>query len=292
MTDTLSIIRGLRILHVSDGSDAPGASVCTCKSGSWLGKALREARGVHPYFYEVRGSFEGMKAMQSQPFDVTLVSLRSAAALDFISGCRTSGITLPILILGCRNEPNLWTQCCERGGDGWISLDGTTVSDLLWQMALAVERRRDAERCLRLESRLEQEKNAETEENLKYILEQRATVQKLHPETSISEELAARYLELLKSYLLASSQDFTPELQNFCRDLFSHGVTLAELAVFHLQSLEKLLRSLERKSPRRLMHRAHLLLGEISIRFWDMNEEKEENSVRKSLFPGFIPETH
>lgn len=297
MKNLLSILHGVRILHVSNASSASDVSAAfgvvnvfadSNDSASWLGNALREAKNLELQFHEVYGAFEGVKALQSQPFDVVLVSLRPHAALDFISGCRTSGSFLPILILGAVGEPNLWTRCCERDGDGWISLEKSTVSDLLWQIAAAIEHRHGAERTLKLESGLKQAKNAECEENQKYIQEQRKTLQHLCSSVRSPKELCVRYSELLKSFILSASRDFSDEFRSFCEDLYAEKITLAELSMLHLEALESLLQTFEYKNPRRLMHRAHQLLEELSIRLWDLNFGTP--GVSDGPFPNFRPD--
>ncbi|MBQ6109038.1 MAG: hypothetical protein IJK97_12575, partial [Thermoguttaceae bacterium] len=136
MSRSLQILNGLKILHVAGSS----------QKEPWLAKAVREVKGVSFDVREVCGKFDGLKALQTEMFDAALVSLQpTTAALDFITGCRTSGTVIPMLILGTKIESNQFTLCCERGGDGWISLEGSTVSDLLWQIALAVQNRRNAD---------------------------------------------------------------------------------------------------------------------------------------------------
>lgn len=261
MPHSLQILNGLKILHVAGSS----------QKEPWLAKAVHEVKGVSFEVQEVCGKFDGLKALQTEVYDAVLVSLQpTLAALDFITGCRTSGTGVPMLILGTKIESNQFTLCCERGGDGWISLEGSTVSDLLWQIALAVQNRRNAD----LQNRHLLLADQEFAECCDFLEQQRNFVQGQNAETAISDELSELYLKLLKTFIPGTNGNAEKEFQAFLQTLSTRKTSSWELLTIHANALETILAAPGRKSPSHLMNRANLLLTELLAMLLDDTEAK------------------
>ncbi|MBR0193689.1 MAG: hypothetical protein IJQ31_16655 [Thermoguttaceae bacterium] len=282
MSRSLQILNGLKILHVAGSS----------QKEPWLAKAVREVKGVSFDVREVCGKFDGLKALQTEMFDAALVSLQpTTAALDFITGCRTSGTVIPMLILGTKIESNQFTLCCERGGDGWISLEGSTVSDLLWQIALAVQNRRNAD----LQNRHLLLADQEFAECCEFLEQEKSFVQARSGEVAPSEELRTAYLELLKTFIPGTNAGTEAEIQAFLQTLMSRKTSSTEILAIHASALEEILAAPGRKSPSHLMNRANLLLTELLAMLLDeAGGPKQADSFAKSreftAFPVFRPE--
>lgn len=256
MSRSLQILNGLKILHVAGSS----------QKEPWLAKAVREVKGVSLDVREVCGKFDGLKALQTEMYDAVLVSLQPTnAALDFITGCRTSGTVIPMLILGTKIESNQFTLCCERGGDGWISLEGSTVSDLLWQIALAVQNRRNAD----LQNRHLLLADQEFVECCEFLDQEKSFVQARSGGFRFSGELRDAYLELLKTFIPGTNEGTESEIQAFLQTLKSQKTSSTELLAIHANALETILATPGRKSPSHLMNRANLLLTELLVMLLD-----------------------
>lgn len=271
MSDSLQLLKNLRILHVTS----------PVSRGSWLEKVLLEVPELGIRFQEAQGSFEGMKALQTQAFDFILVSIRPVKqSLDFIDGCRTGGITAPMMTLGRKRDSNLLTQCCERGGNGVITLEGTTVSDLLWKILLAVREHRSAEQNAELRNRLQQEILRKSKENDAFIERQRKELAEYpapNPER-LTPRLEAQYLELLKNCIPTTENDAT-QTASFIKELLEKKVTAAELFAMHLNALEIIFQSPGRKSPHHLMNRANLLLNRLTLALLNRYQQQAEAST-------------
>ena len=268
MTHSLQFLQGLRILHVTN----------RVSRESWLEKVLLEVPELKLQFREVQGSFDGMKALQTQAFDFILVSIRPVEqSLDFIDGCRTGGVTAPMMILGRKKDSNLLTQCCERGGNGVISLEGTTVSDLLWKILLAVLEHRNSEQNIELRGRLQQEALRKSKENEVFIERQRKMLAESAAPTlnGLTPYLENQYLELLKNCIPMTLENYADLAAPFVRELLAKKITAAELFTMHLNALETILRSPGRKSPHHLMNRASLLLNRLTISLLNHYQQSE-----------------
>lgn len=272
MAQTLQILNGLKVLHV--------ASLAAREN--WLEKALREAP-VKLKFHEVHGSFEGMKALQSEAFDVVLLSIRPLkSSLDFIDGCRTSGVTVPMMILGRKKDSDIMTQCCERGGNGIISLENTTISDLLWQIFFAVQSSRQSAQNAELRNRLEQETLRKSEENDLFIANQRSMLREEYPNAAPTHSLESRYLELLKHSIPLGISRSTQETKEFLPLLIKEKISAAELFHMHLNALEMILKTPGRKSSLHLMNRANMLVNQLMIALTDHYRQDAENAQTQS----------
>jgi len=285
MPHSLQILNGLKILHVAGPS----------QKEPWLAKAVRSVKGISCRVQEVSGKFDGLKALQTEAFDVVLVSLQPiSAALDFITGCRTSGTGVPMLILGTKIESNQFTLCCERGGDGWIPLEGSTVSDLLWQIALAVQNHRNAD----LQNRHLLLADQEFAECCDFLEQQKSFVRTRDAKAAAPEDLRAAYLRLLKTFIPGTSEKAAEEMEAFLQTLITRKTSSSALLTLHANALEAILAAPGRKSPSHLMNRANLLLTELLAMLLDDARSRKGESSGKSFaeseafqnFPTFRPD--
>lgn len=273
MARSLQALHGLKVLHVTS----------LVSHENWLGKAFGEMPQIRMDLREVHGSFEGMRALQTEAFDVVLVSIRPmSSSLDFIDGCRTSGVTAPMLILGRRKDANLLTQCFERGGDGVITLEGTTVSDLLWQIFQAWKNQKNEMQNAELRSRLQQESIRKAEENQQFIAQHRALLAE-DSGAGYSSEWDAQYLELLKTCIPLSLSRHTQLIRDFTQKLIQEKISAADLFAMHTNALETILKSPGRKSSLHLMNRANLVLNQMMLALLNhcrkMQELAEKNCI-------------
>ena len=268
MAQSLQILHGMKILHV--------ASLAARES--WLEKALREAP-VKLKFHEVHGSFEGMKALRSEAFDIVFLSIRPLkSSLDFIDGCRTSGVIVPMMLLGRKKDSDLMTQCCERGGNGIISLENTTITDLLWQIFFTIQHSRQSAQNVELRNRLEQEMLRKSEENALFIANQRAMLREEYPDAGAVSTLSSQYLELLKRSIPLGISRFTQETKEFLPLLLEEKLTAADLFSMHLDALETILKTPGRKSSLHLMNRANILVSQLIIALSAHYQQKAERT--------------
>ncbi len=286
MAHSLEILKNLRLLHVTDG----------VPQECWLKNALREFPELEIHLEEVSGQYDGLKSLQTATFHAVLVSMRPISlSLDFIVGCRTGGITAPMLILGRKNDANMTTRCCECGGDGWLALENATVSDLLWQLALAVENSRNATLNAENLKRFQQETETETEEFQQFTALYRKILdnkEKNETETStkLHDELTQSYQELLKISILLSIEHTASEIDLFCKRLVREKASAETLYAIHLNALENLLRTQGGKNTLHWMNRANLLLGKITIQLLNHYQNHNSSASPFSQFHDFHAE--
>ncbi len=277
MPRSFQLLQNLRILYVAN----------LISRESWLEKVLLEVPELRIRVQEVQGSFEGMKALQTATFDFILVGIQPVKqSLDFIDGCRTSGATAPMMLLGPQKDSNLLTQCCERGGNGVVTLEGTTVSDLLWQILLAVREHRNTEQNAELRNRLQQEILRKSKENQIFIERQRKILAEYPAPrpARLTRQLEEQYLELLKNYIPTIHENYASQTTPFIEELLAQKITASELFAMHLKALETILQSPGRKSPHHLTNRANLLLNRLSIGLLNRYQQQAETS-RSSKSP-------
>lgn len=288
MAYSLEILKNLRLLHVTD----------SISQECWLKNALREFPELEIQVEEVGGQYEGLKSLQTTAFHAVLVSLRPVSlCLDFIVGCRTGGIMVPMLILGRKNDSNMMTRCCECGGDGWLALENATVSDLLWQLALAVENFRNATQNAENLKRFQQEAEMETEEVRQFTALYREILgdetenkRKTVTFAKLCEELTQKYQELLKNSILLSVGHTESAITAFCERLVHEKVSAETVYAIHLDALENLLRTQGGKNTLHWMNRANLLLGKVTILLLNHYQNRDAGASPFSLFHDFHAE--
>ncbi|MDO4629743.1 MAG: hypothetical protein Q4C70_11225 [Planctomycetia bacterium] len=286
MAHSLEILKNLRLLHVTDG----------IPQECWLKNALREFPELKIHVEEVAGAYEGVKSLQTVAFNAVVVSLRPVSvSLDFIVGCRTGGISTPILILGRKNDANMMTRCCESGGDGWLALENATVSDLLWQLALAMENFRNANQNVEYMKRFQQETEMETEEVWQFTSHYREMLGPREKNESeiflkIREELTQMYQELLKNSILLTVGHTESAISVFCERLIRENVSAEMVYLIHLDALENLLQTHNGKNTLHWMNRANLLLGRVTVTLLKRYQQGETERNSFSSFMNFHSE--
>ncbi|HEX3656383.1 MAG TPA: hypothetical protein VHV55_11275 [Pirellulales bacterium] len=267
------------------------------RTGAWLAEAFAADSAVEVALEEASGSVAGMARLREEVFDAVLASHEpgNLDALELIEGLRAGGSDEPAIILGSGSEQELAPLCYELGADAYVCVNATTVRNLLWLLARAVERRRLIRENRRLGQAEQQRLRLEHREAQRLLEQQRALVRDLETlqegqsaagsridpqlmaSSAISQhaadaaldglprELFAHYRELLRAYIIMGSGNLTAEMSSLARLLSGSRITAPQTMQLHLQVLEETVRGLGTRSARHVMSRADLLVLEVMV---------------------------
>ena len=115
------------------------------RTGGWLAQAFAADSAVEVTLEEAAGTVRpACRGCARRLTDAVLASHEPGAldALELIEGMRAGGSDEPAIMLGAESEQELAPLCYEVGADAYVCVNATTVRNLLWLIARAVERRR------------------------------------------------------------------------------------------------------------------------------------------------------
>lgn len=282
------------------------------RTGGWLAEAFACEGTPEVYLQEVVGAVAGLARARDEAFDAVLVSHDPVEldALELTEGYRASGADEPIVVLGLQSEQEMASLCYEAGADGYVCANTTTLRNLTWIVARAVERIQLIRENRRLNQAEQQRLQREHDEAERLLLEQRAMISdleeircpsgpsratsKIQPAADVRqqlpEQLIHHYRELLRTYVIMGSGNLTAELNSLAELLAVGGVTAEQAMQLHLYVLEELVRGLGTRSARHVMTRADLLVLEIMVHLAEnyrrRYQERAHPPVQRVL-PGF-----
>ncbi|MDO4569580.1 MAG: hypothetical protein Q4D38_04270 [Planctomycetia bacterium] len=262
-----TILPILRILYVRVSSKASVA----------LRAALETVVGTEAKLREASSAFEGVDILQNETFDAVLVhhAPPKLDALNFVSGCRTSGVATPMIVLGSVPEARILSAARNVGVDEYVLLSAATPVDLLWKISRAVKYTNATRECRELREKLHKIVLREANENIQFLEEQ---AQISTPGVAIEEnesggsalaDVSREYSALLRRYIPMESEYFGPEVCAFARKLSQSGASIAEFHQIHVRLVLEMLRTLDAKRSRWLMNRAQMLFVETLIAAFD-----------------------
>ena len=281
------------------------------RTGGWLAEALACEGAPKVRLQEVVGSVAGLARARDEAFDAVLVSHDPVEldALELTEGYRASGADEPIIVLGLQSEQEMASLCFAAGADGYVCANTTTLRNLTWMVARAVERIQLIRENRRLNQAEQQRLQREHDEAERLLLEQRAMISDLEEircpsgpraasKTSLPfgvrlrlpEQLIDHYRELLRTYVIMGSGNLTAELIRLAELLAVGGVTAEQTMQLHLHVLEELVRGLGTRSARHVMTRADLLVLEIMVHLAENYHRRYQERAHppvQRLLPGF-----
>ena len=107
---------------------------------------------------------------------------------------------------------------------------------------------------------------------------------------TLSDELAKRYRELLRAYVIMGTGNLTDELSALVGLLASAGVTARQTMQLHVDVLEELIHGLGNRSTRHVMNRADLLVLELMIQLAERYRRHYHACIhppQQRILPGF-----
>ena len=113
------------------------------RSGAWLAEAFAADSAAEIVLEEAAGQAAGMERLRDEVFDAILVNHEpdELDALDLIEGYRAGGAEEPIVVLGTPSEAEMAVLCYEAGADGYVCVPANSTRNLIWVVALAVQKR-------------------------------------------------------------------------------------------------------------------------------------------------------
>lgn len=311
----------MRVLYIST----------THRTGAWLAEALAADSATEILLEEAVGSMSGLARLRDEVFDAVLVSHQPGEldALELIEGYRAGIADAPIIVLGTQSEQEMSAQCYELGADAYVCANTTTVRNLLWVLARAVERHRMLRENQRLNQAQQRRLQQEHDEATRLLRQQRALIDDLEglwrddnrgDNTSgaaqcdgdnhsgnifdanslsytrpprLPGELVDHYRELLRTYVIMGSGNLSSELGRLGDMLTTAGVDAGETMQLHVYVLEELVRGLGARSTRHVMTRADLLVLEIMIHLAEGYRRRyleRRFPEQQILLPGFEDE--
>lgn len=297
------------------------------RTGGWLAEAFAADSAVEVVLEEAVGPAAGASRLREEVFDAVLLSHEPGEldALDLVEGLRAGGAEEPLIILGEQPEHDLAPLAYEVGADSYVGVNDTTVRNLIWCVARAVDRHRLVRDNRRLAQAEQHRLRLEHDETQRLLDQQRALVRDLEtiyddsadknqPEESaecgspanqaiarhaargapldLPEPLAAHYRELLRAYVMMGSGSLAAEMNALAELLVSAGVSAPQAMQLHLHVLEGLVRGLGSRSARHVMSRADLLALEVMVHLTEGYRRRyleRQNPPEQLLLPGFDP---
>jgi DNA-binding NarL/FixJ family response regulator len=292
------------------------------RTGAWLAQAFAADSAVEVTLEEAAGTVAGMARLREEVYDAVLASHEPGFldALELIEGLRAGGSDEPAIVLGAESEQELAALCYEVGVDAYVCVNATTVRNLLWLIARAVERRRLIRENRRLNQADQQRLRLEHREAQRLLEQQRALVRDLEslqagqaaageqidPQLAanstishhaagaavdaLPRELFDHYRELLRAYIIMGSGNLTAEMSALARLLAGSRITAPQTMQLHLQVLEETVRGLGTRSARHVMSRADLLVLEVMVHLTEDYRElwlERCHPPRQRQLPGF-----
>ena len=294
------------------------------RTGGWLAEAFASDSAVEVVLEEANGATAGAARLREDTFDAVLVSHEPGEldALDMVEGLRAGGADEPILILGDQPEQELSPLSYEVGADSYVCAGDTTVRNLIWCVARAVDRHRLVRENKRLAQAEKHRLRLEHHETQRLLDEQRALVRDLetiydpdkpatdtedlaspanqtiarHAATeapiALPEPLVAHYRELLRAYVIMGSGNLAAEMNALAELLVSACISAPQAMQLHLCALEELVRGLGSRSARHVMSRADLLVLEVMVHLTEGYRGRyleRQHPPEQLLLPGFDP---
>jgi len=289
----------LKVLYIT----TPG------RSGAWLAEAFAADSAAEIVLEEAAGQSAGMERLRDEVFDAVLVSHDPGEldALDLIEGYRTGGAEEPIVVLGTPAETEMAVLCYEVGADGYVCVGTTTTRNLIWTVALAVEKRHLMHENRRFHQAEQSRLQREQDEARRLLEEQRAAVRdfrfgpsrgdeqddktELPPTMSTwcPAELTAHYRELLRIYVIMGSGNLGQELRRLTRLLVAAGISAQQTVRLHLDVVEEMIHGLGARSGRHVMTRADLLILEVMMHLGEGYRrcyDEVAHPARQKFLPG------
>lgn len=270
------------------------------------------------------GATEGLARLRDHPYDAVLVAHRRNAldALQFVEGLRGGGSDEPVIVIGEDDPQQMMPLCYEAGADTYCHLSSTTPRALIWSLARGIERNELARENRRLVLAEQQRLKHEHREAERLLNQQRSLIsdleslsrgagpaadgpqrdagnggredcpargEPLEPGT-LSEELARRYRELLRAYVIMGTGNLADELADLVELLASAGVTARQTMQLHVDVVEELIHGLGNRSARHVMNRADLLVLELMVHLAEGYRRHYHGCVhppRQRWLPGF-----
>lgn len=246
----------LRILHVTQPSAA---------GESWLAAALKDAPRWKVDLTVAAGAFDGMKALQTAPFDVLLITDRPPEfdAWAFVSGSRTAGFANPIFVAGHGKLLGKLTAARRAGAEDFIHLDGTNVDELLWKMNRAVAQNRALHENADLLQKLNRHILRENDENRKALAAQRERL--AARQVADCTDFDSEYDALLRAWIPSESGTLSKEISDFCSDLKRKRLGIPDFLAIHLRVVETMAGTLGKRRLQPILQRARMLELEVLL---------------------------
>lgn len=275
------------------------------RTGGWLAESLVADSASQIELEEVVGSAAGLAQLRDESFDAVLVSHEPGEldATELIEGYRAGGADEPITVLGNQSEQEMAAPCYEVGADAYLCANTTTVRNLIWVLARAVQRHQLVRENRRLNLAEQQRLQREHDEADLLLDQQRALIADLEgihrrgkgdasitgptdlssavdspcvdgqpapgavqtAELDLPDELISHYRELLRTYVIMGSGNLVREMSRLADLLATAGVSARQTMQMHVHVLEELVNGLGSRSTRHVMTRADLLVLEILI---------------------------
>ena len=148
------------------------------RTGAWLAEAFAADSAAEIVLVEAEGRAAGLERLRDEVFDAVLVSHEPGEfdALDLIEGYRLGGAEEPIVVLGTP-EAEMAVLCYEVGADGYVCVTTSTTRNLIWVVALAIEKRHLIHENRRFHQAEQARLQREQDEARRMLEEQRAAVE-------------------------------------------------------------------------------------------------------------------
>ncbi len=289
----------LKVLYISTAS----------RTGAWLAEAFAADSAAEIVLEEAAGQTAGMERLRDEVFDAILVSHEPGDldALDLIEGYRAGGADEPIVVLGTPGEAEMAVLCYEAGADGYVCVQASSTRNLIWVVALAVQKRHLLQENRRFHRAEQARLLREQDEARRLLAEQRAVVESeagsgergagsTVPSYSqlpapSSELLTAHYRELLRTYVIMGSGNLSDELRRLARLLVTAGISARQTVRLHLNVVEEMIQGLGARSGRHVMTRADLLAMEVIMHLGEEYQRAFNELARpprQALLPGIL----
>ena len=114
------------------------------RSGAWLTSTLAADRAAEIAVDEARGWPQAARRLRERTYDaLLLVHEPGAQAVDsLIAALRGGGAEEAVIVLGEQSDHEIAAEIFEAGADGYVCVHTAGARSLLWNIAVAVERRR------------------------------------------------------------------------------------------------------------------------------------------------------
>ncbi len=295
------------------------------RTGGWLAESLVADSQSQIELEEVVGSAAGLAQLRDESFDAVLVSHEPGEldATELIEGYRAGGADEPITVLGNQSEQEMAAPCYEVGADAYLCANTTTIRNLIWVLARAVQRHQLVRENRRLNLAEQQRLQREHDEADLLLNQQRALIADLAgihrrgqgdqsitrptdvssavdsqpapdanqlTELDLPDELISHYRELLRTYVIMGSGNLTREMSRLADLLATAGVSARQTMQMHVHVLEELVNGLGSRSTRHVMTRADLLVLEILIHLaegYRLRYRERVHPPAQRMLPGF-----
>jgi DNA-binding NarL/FixJ family response regulator len=261
------------------------------RDAGWLNSALSCDSASDVVLEEAAGMTAGVSRLREEVFDAVLLHHDGGPydVLDLVEALRAGGSEEALVVLGTGSESEMSVLCYEAGADAYLTVTGSTTRNLLWIVARAIERQkliRDNRRLSQAERRrhaLEQTEAVRGLESQRAIAEVTSTSRHASPddgdfapvaqhasrapsgEPELPAQLKMHYRELLRAYVIMGSGNLVGDMATLADLLAGAGVSPQQVLQMHLGVLEEMLSGLGSRSARHVMHRADLLVLEVTV---------------------------